>query len=58
VTPAGNQDTAKQGAEERDGIIVVRELHKWFGDFHVLRGISMQIYEGEKMVIFGWPSRA
>ena len=43
----------RKGNKERNSIIVVRELHKWFGDFHVLRGISMEIYEGEKMVIFG-----
>lgn len=39
--------------EEPNNIIVVRDLHKWFGDFHVLRGITVDIVEGEKMVIFG-----
>ena len=40
-------------ADEPNNIIMVRGLHKWFGDFHVLRGIDVDIVEGEKMVIFG-----
>lgn len=36
-----------------NNIIMVRGLHKWYGDFHVLRGITVDIVEGEKMVIFG-----
>ncbi|NIN96205.1 MAG: ATP-binding cassette domain-containing protein, partial [Anaerolineae bacterium] len=34
-------------------IIVCREVHKWFDDFHVLRGISTSVKQGEKIVIFG-----
>ena len=39
--------------QSQNDIIVVRELHKWFGDFHVLKGITINVIEGEKMVIFG-----
>jgi general L-amino acid transport system ATP-binding protein len=34
-------------------IIVCRDVHKWFGDFQALRGISMEVYKGEVIVIFG-----
>jgi general L-amino acid transport system ATP-binding protein len=35
------------------GIIVCRDVHKWFGDFHVLRGISLTVEKGEVVVICG-----
>ena len=34
-------------------IIICREVHKWFGQFHVLKGISLTIHKGEVVVIFG-----
>lgn len=36
-----------------DLIIKCRNVHKWFGDFEALRGISMDVYKGEVVVIFG-----
>ncbi len=34
-------------------IIYCRDVHKWFDDFHALRGIDMDVYLGEVIVIFG-----
>ena len=34
-------------------IIVCRDVHKWFGNFEALRGISMDVHRGEVIVIFG-----
>jgi general L-amino acid transport system ATP-binding protein len=34
-------------------IIVARDVHKWFGQLHVLRGIDLTIEAGEVVVIFG-----
>jgi len=34
-------------------IIHCRDVHKWFDDFHALRGIDMDVYLGEVIVIFG-----
>lgn len=34
-------------------IIEVKGLHKWFGDLHVLRGVSLKVGEGEVVVIVG-----
>lgn len=36
-----------------EGIIVCRDVQKWFGDFHVLRGISLTLQKGEVVVICG-----
>ncbi len=34
-------------------IIICKDVHKWFGEFHALRGIDMQVQAGEVVVIFG-----
>lgn len=36
-----------------EGIIICRDVQKWFGDFHVLRGISLTMKKGEVVVICG-----
>jgi general L-amino acid transport system ATP-binding protein len=42
--PAGDADEA---------IIQVSDVHKWFGEHHVLRGVSLTVMPGEVVVIFG-----
>lgn len=34
-------------------IIVCRDVHKWFDNFHALKGINLTIQKGEVIVIFG-----
>jgi general L-amino acid transport system ATP-binding protein len=34
-------------------IIHCTGVHKWFGDFHALKGIDLDVHEGEVIVIFG-----
>ncbi|WP_267962774.1 MULTISPECIES: amino acid ABC transporter ATP-binding protein [Thermus] len=34
-------------------IIRIRNLHKWFGSLHVLKGIDLEVAPGEKLVIIG-----
>ena len=36
-----------------DSIIVCEDVHKWFDDFHVLKGITTQFKKAEKVVICG-----
>ena len=36
-----------------DQIIICRQVHKWFDDFHALRGIDLTVKTGEVIVIFG-----
>jgi general L-amino acid transport system ATP-binding protein len=34
-------------------IIICRDVHKWFGNFHALKGIDMDVQKKEVIVIFG-----
>ena len=31
-------------------MIVLRDVHKWYGTFHVLKGINLEIKKGERIV--------
>jgi general L-amino acid transport system ATP-binding protein len=39
--------------DTRKPIIVCQDVHKWYGNFHALRGVNMEVYKGEVIVIFG-----
>lgn len=39
--------------QENETIISVREVHKWYGNFHALKGINMDVKKTEVIVIFG-----
>ena len=34
-------------------VIDITSMHKWFGDFHVLKDINLTVYRGERIVICG-----
>ena len=36
-----------------DPIIICRDVHKWYGNYHALRGITMEVRRGEVVVVFG-----
>jgi general L-amino acid transport system ATP-binding protein len=36
-----------------DDIIICRDVHKWYGEFHALRGVSISIKKAEVVVICG-----
>jgi general L-amino acid transport system ATP-binding protein len=38
---------------ETDPIIVCRGVEKWYGHFHALKGVDMEVRKGEVIVIFG-----
>ena len=38
---------------ERELMIEISHMHKWFGDFHVLNDVSLEVREGERIVIAG-----
>ncbi len=40
-------------AEHREKVIEIRDLYKSFGDNHVLRGIDLDLYRGENLVVLG-----
>ncbi|MBX7237016.1 MAG: amino acid ABC transporter ATP-binding protein [Caldilineales bacterium] len=47
--PPGFQETPPVS----EPIIIARDVHKWFGHFHALRGVNMEVQKGEVIVIFG-----
>jgi general L-amino acid transport system ATP-binding protein len=46
-------DRKEKRIETGDDIIICRNVEKWFGDFHVLKGISITIHKGEVLVMCG-----
>ncbi|MFN3744202.1 MAG: amino acid ABC transporter ATP-binding protein [Hyphomicrobiaceae bacterium] len=49
-------DVSRQEASRAHGAagaIVLRGVHKWYGEFHVLKDINLTVNEGEKIVICG-----
>ena len=45
-----NGDSRGKGPED---IIICRDVHKWYGDFHALRGITTTVKRGQVVVAFG-----
>ncbi|MDP8905869.1 MAG: amino acid ABC transporter ATP-binding protein [Chloroflexota bacterium] len=48
-----SEQAAARGDRTATDIIVCRDVHKWFGQLHVLRGIDLTVRAGEVLVIFG-----
>jgi general L-amino acid transport system ATP-binding protein len=38
---------------EAENIISIKDVHKWYGEYHALRGINMDVKQREVIVIFG-----
>jgi len=50
-----NQETAESidNSPPTEPVIEITDMHKWFGDFHVLQGIDLTVHKGERIVICG-----
>ncbi len=44
---------AMENRDAAEDMIVCRDVHKWYGDFHALRGITTTVKKGEVVVAFG-----
>ena len=40
-------------SEAAEVIVQLQSVHKWFGDYHALRGIDLSVHRGERIVICG-----
>jgi general L-amino acid transport system ATP-binding protein len=40
-------------SQSDEPIIICRDVNKWYGNFHALKGINMEVRKGEVIVIFG-----
>ncbi len=45
--------TAISSNSNTEDVIVIENLNKWYGNFHVLRGINLRVKKGERIVICG-----
>ena len=45
--------TSRESKNDSEDIIICRDVHKWYGDFHALRGVTTTIKKGEVVVVFG-----
>ncbi len=45
--------TTENKTASTEEIIICRDVHKWYGDFEALRGISLTVKRGEVIVIIG-----
>lgn len=43
----------KPKTEHKKTVISIRDVEKSFGDYHVLRGADLDLYEGENLVVLG-----
>ena len=53
MTESSNITTLKDTPEQREIVLEVKDLHKSFGDNHVLNGFNLKLYKGENLVIMG-----
>ena len=47
------QETSPSNQSMTEPMIVAQNLHKWYGSFHVLKGVSLTVQRGEVVVIMG-----
>jgi general L-amino acid transport system ATP-binding protein len=45
--------TTLEATISSDPIIICRDVQKWYGDFHALKGVSLEVKSGEVIVILG-----
>jgi general L-amino acid transport system ATP-binding protein len=49
-----SQDNGQLKSAASDEVMIsFRDVNKWFGDFHVLKDINLEIYRGERIVVCG-----
>jgi len=53
ASAAPKSDSAKMQVSETDIAIDIKKMHKWYGDFHVLKDISLRVMQGERIVVCG-----
>ena len=44
---------AMENRDAAEDMIICRDVHKWYGEFHALRGITTTVKKGEVVVAFG-----
>ncbi len=53
ATVEKNGNVVQSAMDSSEKIIQINQMHKWFGTFHVLRDINLEVAVGERIVICG-----
>ena len=48
-----NPQKAEQRNFDTTPIITIENMHKWYGEFHVLKDVNLMVHKGERIVICG-----
>ncbi|MFT6304288.1 MAG: general L-amino acid transport system ATP-binding protein [Granulosicoccus sp.] len=48
-----NQGTAAKMQVSDESVITITDMDKWYGQFHVLKGINLKVHRGERIVVCG-----
>lgn len=51
--PSNASGVVESMAQKGDSIIKVQDVHKWYDEFHVLKGLNLEVSRGERIVICG-----
>lgn len=47
------ESQAVNSVPSNDSIIKIANMHKWYGDFHVLKDVNLDVKKGERIVVCG-----
>ena len=53
AVPATGGGRGAPAGQDDEIAIEISNMHKWYGDFHVLKDINLTVYRGERIVICG-----
>jgi general L-amino acid transport system ATP-binding protein len=48
-----SQTQVQSDGPRSEDIIICRDVHKWYGGYHAVRGVTTRIHQGETVVIIG-----
>ncbi|WP_136806069.1 amino acid ABC transporter ATP-binding protein [Desulfosediminicola flagellatus] len=48
-----NAHVQEKASASGEVVIELKDMNKWYGDFHVLKDINMKVYKGERIIICG-----
>ncbi len=48
-----NAQSTQATASSENYAVIIRDMHKWYGEFHVLKDVNLNVTKGEKIVICG-----
>ena len=53
TSDTAGRNTKPQMTVSEEAVIQLIAMHKWYGDFHVLKDINLTVHRGERIVICG-----